>query len=391
MNDTTRQRLIAIDILRGIIIVLMALDHTRDFWGHAPFSPTDLNATTPAWFFTRWVTHFCAPLFVFLTGLSAFLYGQKVQSRAAIQRYLVSRGLWLVVVELVIINFSWQFGFSFLFVQVIWVIGVSMILLALMLYLPLNLMAAFSLAVVLFHNALDDAWFMALSDGKDWLWKMLHVSQGFTIGDSKFYLYVAYPLIPWFAVMALGYWAGQWYLQGQPQRWRWLIVSGGAMIAVFLVLRLGNIYGDPGAFVPGSTLLDSFMAMLNTTKYPPSLLFLCMTLGPGLMVLAALEKVDANAGHYRYFHWLKVFGSVPLFFYILHFPLLNISAHIYTWLVYGKAVNFTWGTSVYPEGYQPSLALAYLAWMILLLVLYWPCKHYGVFKRQNGHPLLSYL
>lgn len=390
MTDTSGKRLVAIDILRGLIIILMALDHTRDFWGFAGFSPTDLSQTYPALFFTRWLTHFCAPLFIFLTGVSAFLYGQQVQSKSKLRNFLLSRGLWLVIVELVIINPSWQFGYNMVFVQVIWVIGISMIIMAGLIYLPTRWILLLCMPFVLFHNLLDDSAVSSLLGDSSWLWMIIHQRGGFKFSEQGLFIFVAYPLIPWFAVMAGGYVMGQYYLKPAATRQTALFALGAGFIVMFILLRASNIYGDPTSWQSGGDLTSSLLSFLNTTKYPPSLQFLLMTMGPGLILLGLLDKLSSDSKIYPAFHWLKVIGSVPLFFYIVHVPLINLAAHLYTYIRYGQAINFFNPQNV-PAAYSPSLLLAYIVWATLIAVLYYPCKRYGQIKRQSKNPLFSYL
>ncbi|NQZ06249.1 MAG: DUF1624 domain-containing protein [Algicola sp.] len=391
MTDILQKRLIAIDILRGLIIVLMALDHTRDFWGAAGFNPTDLSQTTPAWFFTRWVTHFCAPLFVFLTGVSAMLYSQKLESKAQLRNYLLSRGLWLIVLEIAVINLSWQVGYSFTFVQVIWVLGMSMVILSGLIYLPKRWILALTLPFLLLHNAIDDNAVAAALGSADWLWKILHMSHGITLDSINHRIIVVYPLIPWFSVMALGYVIGELFLKPQPQRQKTLLLIGSGMVLAFIVLRATGLYGDSSVYQSQDTVLFSILSFINTTKYPASLQFILMTIGPGLILLALLDKVNVEGKIYPALHWLKVFGSVPLFFYLIHVPVINASAHLYTWLRYGEAVNFFGGISAAPEGYEPSLLLAFIAWAGLVALLYYPCKQFGLLKRRSNNLILSYL
>lgn len=391
MNQSTIQRLPGIDILRGLIIVLMALDHTRDFWSVAPFDPLDLSQTSPAWFFTRWVTHFCAPLFVFLTGISAFLYGRKINSKTQLRNYLVSRGVWLIFLEIVVINLSWQFAYQFVFVQVIWAIGWSMVILGGLIYLSNRWILAVTLPFLLLHNMVDDQSVIAALGDYKWLWQFLHMGAWIPLPEYKFGIAVAYPLLPWFSVMALGYVVGQWYNEDDETRQKKFMLLGGAMIAAFVVLRGFNIYGDPSQWQVQESFMFSLMSFINTAKYPASLLFLLMILGPGLILLALLDRVTAQGKAYLWLKWLKTYGSVPLFFYVIHVPVINGAAHIYTYFVYGKAVNFFWGQSVWPEGYEPNLMLTYIAWGLIVAALYLPCKYYGELKRRSNSLVLSYL
>ncbi|MFT4929816.1 MAG: putative membrane protein [Phenylobacterium sp.] len=392
---TGHQRLVAIDILRGLIIVLMALDHTRDFWGVAGFSPTDLSQTTAPWFFTRWITHICAPLFVFLTGVSAMLYSQKLDSKAQLRNYLLSRGVWLIFLEITVINLSWQVGYTFTFVQVLWAIGWSMVILSGLVYLPKRWILALTLPFLLLHNAIDDQAVTAMLGSTDWLWKFLHLQQWIGFENTEYGIIVIYPLLPWFSVMALGYVVGHLFLnvrvEQQQQRQKTLLLLGGAMVLVFIMLRATGLYGDPIHYETQDNLVLSLLSFLNTTKYPASLQFLLMTLGPGLMLLALLDKVTRDSKIYPLLHGLKIFGSVPLFFYLIHLPIISATAHLYTWIRYGEAVNFYFGISVAPAGYQPSLLLTYIAWITVVASLYYPCKHFALLKRRSNNVMLGYL
>ena len=385
-QDSTRLRLAHIDWLRGLVIALMALDHARDFWASAGFSPTDLQQTDLAWFATRWLTHFCAPLFVLLSGLSAYLHGRKLGSKKALSRFLVQRGAWLILLELIVVNISWQFGFNFVFVQVIWVLGWSMILLAGLVYLPVRILALLSAIVIAGHNALDDAWFTGLLANYQWVWGLVHQQMWVPVIERGFGLYITYPLTPWFAVMGLGYALGPLFHADEAQRRQRLLLLGAGLCILFVVLRAGNLYGDPQPWQPGGDWSVGLMSFLNTTKYPPSLQFLCMTLGPGLLLLALSESWRFAANNP-----ILVMGKVPLFFYLLHVPLLNAGAHLWTLATYGQAVNFFNGPGAWPPGYQANLALGYGAWLLLLLVLYLPCRWYARFKAQSANPWLSYL
>lgn len=393
MSKINSKRIIAIDILRGLIIILMALDHTRDFWSLTAFSPTDLAQTTPAWFFTRWITHFCAPLFVFLTGISTFLYGQKVQAKSKLRNYLISRGCWLIILELIVINFSWQFTYTYLFVQVIWALGWSMVILGGLIYLPKKWVLAISLPVLLLHNLIDDDFMHQIMGSYTWLWSFLHQPSSFALFGSDFNIQVVYPIIPWFALMAFGYTLGDLYLKPSSLRQKTLFLLGSSFTVSFIFLRFSNFYGDPSYWQPNSDMTLNLLSFLNNTKYPPSLQYLLITMGPGLMLLSLLDKINPQDKIlYPVVHWLKVIGGVPLFFYIIHVPMINLGAHIYTYLQYGRAINFTNDlSSTWPAAYTPNLALTYFVWAILLAILYLPCKHYGKFKKNSKNPIFSYL
>lgn len=360
----------------------MALDHTRDFWGKTAFAPEDLTATTPAWFFTRWVTHFCAPVFVFLAGTAAYLYG-RTATRPQLSRFLLSRGLWLLVVELLVIDASWGAGWSSdFFVQVLWALGWSMVVLAGLVWLPMPALLAVGVGLVMGHNLWDgmspEAWGDATA-----LWTFLHVQGAvdFTLGGTALRLIVVYPLLPWPGVMALGYLLGMLYEADSQTRRRWLIGLGLLVCLVFVVLRLNNGYGDPRPWaIQEGGVPFTVMSFLNTSKYPPSLLFLTMTLGPALLFLAAADRLRGPASQS-----LAVFGRVPFFFYVIHVPIINAGAHLWTYWMYGEATNVMRGPEGFPVGYVPRLALVYVVWAALVLALYPLCRRYGRYKRVNKH------
>ncbi|WP_196140886.1 DUF1624 domain-containing protein [Aliikangiella sp. G2MR2-5] len=383
-----QNRIQSIDLLRGLIIVIMALDHTRAFWGKTAFEPTDLTQADASWFFTRWITHFCAPLFVFLSGISAYLYYQKCQSKTQLRNFLLTRGLWIIFLEITIINFSWQFAYYAIFVQVLWVIGWSMIILALLIYLPRTWILGISLIVIGLHNAIDDSWMTELF-GEN-AWKLLHVQGWIPISAQNFGVFVMYPLIPWFAVMSLGYILGDLYLLNYQRRKQYLVLFGAFCILLFSLLRLVIDYGDP--FVWTYSVKNSFLELFNTSKYPPSLQFLLMTIGPGLIVLALLEKYQSKFEEHKLYQWILTIGKVPMFFYLLHVPFINFSAQIYTWLKFDRAVNFNLvPPNSWPQEYSPNLLVVYLVWVAIVFVLYFPCRKYSRFKQQNKNPWLSYI
>ncbi|MBD1581151.1 DUF1624 domain-containing protein [Pseudoalteromonas sp. S16_S37] len=384
-------RVSSIDILRGLIIILMALDHTRAYWGVTPFSPTDIELSHWTWFFTRWITHFCAPLFVFLTGVSAFLYGQKVQDKTQLRNFLFTRGLWLVLLEILVITPSWQGSYNTVVWQVIWVIGWSMIILSVLIYLKPKWILALCVPVLLLHNALNDADILMQLSQFDWLWHVLHTQGAIEFNNSNYSIYVAYPLIPWFSFMALGYVIGQTYLWSPQKRITYLTNLGLGFVVMFVLLRATGSYGDPSEFDGQYQGINALMSFLNTHKYPPSLQYLLMTLGPGLILLAQLEKLTVTHPLYLRIAWLKTFGAVPLFFYVIHVPIINGLALIYTWAKYGQPINMFFESFKLPSSYEPSLVLTFTVWILLLAALYLPCKQYAALKRQSNNMILSYL
>lgn len=390
MSTTTRVS--SLDVLRGFVIVLMALDHIRDFFAPTAFAPEDVAHTTPAWFFTRWITHFCAPTFVFLAGTGAFLYGSKVDT-PKLSRFLLTRGLWLVALEFLVINPSWMFDWpwreGFVFVQVIWAIGISMIALAALVHLQLRWVAVIGLAMVVGHNLLDGIR-PELLGSLGGLWKILHIGFGFVPfnANGTFGLLVLYPLIPWIGVMALGYAFGPVMRWEPARRQQWLWQAGLAVAFVFVALRSFNLYGDPSPWGPQeSGPVYSLLSFLNATKYPPSLLFLCMTLGPGLLLLLLFERW---AGRIPAF--FQVFGRVPFFFYLIHFSILNAVSRLYFYVTNGWSVDFFSNPPAkWPAGYVPHLALAYVVWLTFIPAMYFLCRWYGRYKFSHTYWWLKYI
>lgn len=396
---TARERIDSIDLLRGAVIVLMGLDHVRDFFGPTPFTPEDLSQASAALFLTRWVTHFCAPVFVFLAGLGAALYQSRRpgdRSRAETARFLWTRGLFLVVLELTVINASWlSFWNGYMFIQVIWVIGISMIALAGLLYLPRIAILVFSLAMMAAHNLLDGITPAAFGS-LYWLWSMLHVRNWIPFGEG-FGMIVIYPLVPWIGVMSLGYLFGPVFTLAAEERRRRLPTWGTVLTLLFLALRAVDVYGDPSAWqVNERGALFTALSFLNTTKYPASLDFLLMTLGPAFLVLPVLETARG-----RLARALIVYGRVPLFFYVIHIPFIHILALAFSKLRYGfiappeAAVPwigwFLQGSQAAPPGYEQNLWLVWGVWIAVTVALYWPCRRYAVYKRTTDHPIFRYL
>lgn len=355
------ERLAGVDRLRGLVIALMVLDHVRDFFSPTPFWPDDLPDTTPGWFFTRWITHLCAPVFVLLAGTSSFMREQKV-GKLAQSKYLLSRGLLLMLLEITLINLSWQFHYQFVFLQVIWALGVSMVVLAGLIHLPRWLIALFAFSQILLHNLLD-----ALpQQDMGFFWGLLHFQNYYPLHESGFGVFVAYPLLPWLGVMAAGYLLGEWLMTAPEQRQRNLLVSGLALIAAFLILRSFNIYGDHQSWATQAQgSLYTLISFLDTSKYPPSLLYLCMTLGPALLLLALFERWTPPLDN-----GLKLFGRHPLFVYIVHIPLIHAAAMIFMHAMYGGQPNLFAQQPYFPPGYEYSLLRTWLTWAVTLLVLY---------------------
>jgi uncharacterized membrane protein len=364
-------RLNSIDLLRGMVIVLMALDHVRHFFGPTVFNPVDLTQTSPELFLTRWITHFCAPVFVFLAGVSAFLYGNQGRSKSELSFFLVTRGIGLILLELTVVNLSWQAPFSF--VQVIWALGWSMVILALLIRLPRWLIAIIALGMIIGHNFLDG---MELNFTENWrqLWMVLHVPGKINLGGQQ--INIIYPLIPWIGVMAVGYLLGPLFLvDGKIRRYSFLTIGSG-LVMIFLLLRYFNWYGDASLWTtPERGAIYTGLAFINTTKYPPSLLFLLMTLGPTLILLPLIENLSGNISQV----FIRL-GRVPLFFYLIHIPIIRLSA--IAWFYY---------TGDEPNRYQPNLWLVYGVWISVILILYPLCYWFSEIKRHRKKWWLSYL
>jgi uncharacterized membrane protein len=381
-------RLDSVDLLRGIAMVIMALDHARHYFTIVRFSPVDLDATTPAHFFTRWLTHVCAPAFVFLAGTGAFLYRSRGKSKAETSWFLLSRGLWLVVLELTVMRMGWQFSldYSYAVGQTIWAIGWSMVCLSLLVYLPISVTTIFGLAMVAVHNAFDGIRPKMLGD-YGWLWKIFHSGGRVEITES-YTLSAMYPLIPWIGVMAAGYGFGVILLKEEKQRRKLLWTIGLSVTALFLVLRWVNIYGDPKQWSIHEEFSRTLIDFFNLDKYPPSLLFLLMTLGPAIASLALFERWRGPVAQF-----FVVFGRVPLFFYILHIFLIHALAVVAAYLTIGGPDTLVGSTKPLelPEGYGFGLPVVYAVWIGVSLALYPACRWYAGVKRRSKNVLLSYL
>jgi len=396
MDSGTRTlRVKSIDFLRGLVMIIMALDHVRMYFALGTWyaEPTDLATTTPLLFFTRWITHFCAPVFVFLAGTSAFLYGTRKASKKETAWFLFTRGLWLVFVELVIVNFAWTFDimYSFRILQVIWAIGISMIVLSVLVFLPNSLILVTGMILVFGHNLLDPIRASGTS-ALDVLWYILHQPNSVFIDPDNLVNFV-YPVLPWIGLMALGYGFGMFYEMGFPaeQRKRWLLIIGLSATILFFLLRGFNLYGEPRDWQIQDSLLFSAMSFLNTTKYPPSLQFLLMTIGPALLFLSATEEIKE-----RLAKPVIVFGRVPFFFYIIHLYVIHALAMLY--LVYAgrdwreyilSARGIMSGTL---SNFGLGLEAVYVIWILVVLLLYPLCNWYQKYRENNPTKWwLSYL
>jgi uncharacterized membrane protein len=381
-----RARVESVDVVRGVIMILMALDHTRDFFGIPGQNPTDLTSATAALFFTRWVTHFCAPVFFLLTGTGAYLQLRR-KSRAELSRFLLTRGIWLIFLEIVVLRcFAYQFNFDYrvTMLLVIWALGWAMIALSVLVRLPASVVTAFGAIMIVGHNLLDSV------KSASPLWSILH-APGFVVNRPDHIVFVAYPLIPWIGVTAVGYGLGQVYAWDADRRRSFLLRFGFLLSAAFIVIRAINIYGDPARWTAQKSALFTVISFLNTTKYPPSLLFLLMTLGPALILLSA---VDARTP--RTIRPALIIGKVPLFYYVLHFALIHLLAVATCYARYGSAhwmfesPDLGHYPFTPPPGWGFSLPAVYLVWAIVVATMYQLCRWYAGVKQRRNSPWLSY-
>ena len=386
-------RLPSVDLLRGLVMVVMAIDHTRDFVHAAAmnFPPEDLAHTTPATFLTRWITHLCAPAFMLCSGLGASLRLERGDVVGDLSRFLWTRGLWLVLLELTLVRLGFYFSLDDrpVILLVLWALGLCMVALALLVRLPYRVVLALSVGMILTHDLLDPI--RAARFGSfAWVWQTLH-EQGLALKSPA--VVVAYPLVPWVGVMALGFCLGRLYRLPAQRRGPLLVRLGLATTAAFLALRAWNGYGDPSPWTPQERPTFTVLSFLNTSKYPPSLAFLLMTLGPTFALLGWLERFQPGERNP-----LLVFGRVPLLFFLLHIPLVHALALALTWWRYGSSPFLflpppTLGTprSEFPADYGWSLGTVYGVTAAALVVLYPVCLWFARLKRRHRDGWLSYL
>jgi uncharacterized membrane protein len=377
-------RIRSIDVVRGAVMVLMALDHVRDWVTNLRFQPEDLSRGSAALFATRWVTHFCAPTFFLLAGLGIGILYTKVPP-AAMTRYLLTRGAWLLFLELVLTPIGWQFGFQLIpaFALVLWALGWSMIALAALVHLPRTALAVLGLALIVGHNLLDP---IAPASLGQWagLWHFVHVP-GFAIPNV---LFVAYPLVPWVGVMAIGCVLAAVYQWDPARRRRFLLAAGAAATVAFVALRAINGYGNPLPWTAQRTPALTVASFLNLLKYPPSLQFLLMTLGPALLALAFAEGARGRVAG-----WLSVYGRVPLFFYVAHIFVAHAIAVTLALIQGGelRRIQVVTDSASIPPWYGLPLPGVYLVWALVVLLLYEPCRRLGRVKEARTHGWLRYI
>ena len=390
MTSLTKPRIESIDLLKGLVVVIMALDHIRDYFHYASFlfDPTDPTRSTLSIFFTRWITNFCAPSFSFLAGLSAFMIGKR-KTRNELSGFLLKRGLWLLFIQFTIVNFGWMFDTHFRVISftVIAALGMSMIILAVLIHLPKTFILLLSCALIFGHNLLDSIHFP-----NSFLWANIHEPAAFNFSDDLKY-YADYPIIPWVAVMSLGYYFGSFYEKpfDNTRRKKIFNIIGISAIVLFILLRWSNIYGDPIHWTNLGSISKTLMSFLQLSKYPPSLLFLLSTLGGMLLFLGNAEKLKGKAVNF-----FSIFGRAPFFFYIIHIYVIHGLA-----MLFSQLSGFGWQRMVLkdmiwssPEfkGYGFSLLVVYAVWFAIIILLYPLCKMFDKYKQTHREKWwLSYL
>jgi uncharacterized membrane protein len=381
------KRLEPVDLLRGVIMIIMALDHTRDFFGIPGQNPTNLATASAALFLTRWITHVCAPVFFLLTGTGSYLSLRR-KSRGELSGFLLTRGLWLIFLEAVVLRcFAYQFNVDFrvTMLVVLWALGWSMITLAALVWVPLRVIAGFGGVLIAGHNLFDSI------RSANPIWSILH-SPGFVLNTPEHVVFVSYPLIPWIGVTAVGFVLGEIYNWDSDRRRALLVRLGSALVGAFLVIRAINIYGDPSRWVLQKTTPFTVLSFLNATKYPPSLLFLLMTLGPALVFLSFVDR-----GTPRVLRPALTIGKVPLFYYALHFFLIHALAVVICYARYGTAhwmfespdlAHYPFSP---PPGWGFSLPVIYLLWALVVSTTYPLCRWFAALKERRRDAWLSYL
>jgi uncharacterized membrane protein len=380
-------RIASMDLVRGVVMILMAIDHVRVYSG--------VPAGGPTWgvFFTRWITNFVAPAFVFIAGTAAYLHGRKLADRAALSKFLLIRGAWLILLELSVLRVCWTFNFDFahyLLAGVIWMIGWSMILLAAAVYLPTLAVGVIGIAIVALHNLTDlvqsQQAQVSVGDGPSSILKFLYLGGEVKLGGSGPPLMILYVLVPWIGVMMAGYAFGQ-VMEMSGERRRTICLRLGAVLTVlFIVLRMMDVYGDPRPWSQNHT----FLGFLNTTKYPASLEFLLMTLGPMFILWGFAERWKGVVAGI-----VETFGRVPMFYYLLHIPVIHLAACLVSLIREGKVnawlfANHPVAAGPAPPGYRWSLGLLYLVCALCVIALYFPSRWFGRLKSKSGSRWLSF-
>jgi len=391
-SEPIKYRIQSIDILRGLIMLIMTLDHCRDFLHFQGPSPTNMDTTTVVIFFTRWITHFCAPVFVFLSGVSAYLAGTK-RTKNELSAFLLKRGIWLILMDMIVITFIFTFNplYNVFVFEVLTAIGGGMIILSLLIRSPLKVIAIIGCIIFFGHNLLDLVP-LPQSGPASVLLKIFFtaVATIFPIGKSHF-IWELYAILPWAGAMLLGYVFGSFFQKDfdPPRRRKLLMIAGFSLVVLFIILRSVNQYGDPSHWETQRNFAHTLLSFLNASKQPPSLLYFCMTLGPALILLSLVERIQNKATAF-----CIVYGNVPFFYFIAHLFLIRVIEVI---LIFASGFNLDKAKSssspflFQPDSFGYPLWACYLFWLFVIAALYFPCKWYGNYKRSHQHWWLSYL
>ncbi|MEO8472618.1 MAG: heparan-alpha-glucosaminide N-acetyltransferase domain-containing protein [Chryseolinea sp.] len=380
-----KTRIESVDLLRGMIMIIMALDHVREFWSVALFRAEDITQTSAPLFFTRWITHLCAPTFAFLSGISVYLVAKRLIDRRSVSLYLIKRGLFLVVCEVVLMSFLFQFSYNLILLEVIWVLGWSMVIMAALIWLPRWAIGLFALIVIAGHNLLP---VIKPITTIDYILAALHNSPVVIVRPGMPAILIIYTILPCVGVVAAGYYLGEWlFLDKRTQASRWLL-AGLISIGLFLLLRFNNGYGDPISWsAQPRGALFTVLSFLNVSKYPESLDFLGLTLGVACLFLSLFSFYRPIGAEI-----IKVYGAVPFFFFIIHIPMILAGSLAWTYISFGTAVNLSFdGKDQWPAQYEPSLWRTYVVWILYLALLYFPCKWYANYKRADHPGWLAYI
>lgn len=391
-------RIESIDLLRGLVMIIMALDHTRDFF-HQPAmvdDPLNMATTTPILFFTRWITHFCAPVFVFLAGTSAFFQSSR-KSKAELSKFLITRGLWLILIEIVVVNLAVTFDptYQMIGLQTIWAIGISMVLLGLAIWMPFTAILTIGLLIVFGHNGLDfyEKQFPP-NHTYNIFYSLLHRPGIYPLGGG-ISLLILYPFLSWTGLMMLGYCFGKLFTKYEgAERRKILTRLGLGVILFFIALRATNIYGDAQHWSQQKNGLFTVLSFINTVKYPPSLLYMCMTIGPAILFVAWWGNVKNTVTKF-----ITVYGKVPFFYYIIHFTWIHVLSTI---AFFARGHSFYEGTHIHVQGPLPpfnfllpgegyDLFIVYIVWFFVFISLYPLCKWFSEYKQTHKQWWLSYL
>lgn len=384
--ERTTSRIASIDVLRGLIMVIMALDHVREYFGATPFRAEDIAQTTVPYFFARWITHLCAPNFVFLSGLSIWLYSQKKANPGDTSVFLLTRGMWLIAVEVLVITFLLSLSYQLIVLQVIWVIGWSMVFFAVLIRLPRTVIGVLAVLIIAGHGLIPDSATTTTQGVLAGI--MIHTPFVIINSSGVPFVLVAYTILPWMGIMMAGYYVGGWFTGDVKNVPRRLQITGFVMLGAFILLRSFNLYGDPVPWaVQDRAWVYSALSFINVSKYPPSFQFFLLMVGIGMLGLSLFSRIRSGLTDK-----LRTYGEVPFFYYVLHFTLISVGAFLWTKMAFGDYVNLAFANPAqWPPEYSPNLLRVVLVWFLVVVVLYFPCRWFANYRRGHKTWWLSYL